>query len=204
MPQIDTKALFSLSYGLFVLTSGKGENASGCIVNTVSQLSSDPLRICVYVNRQNHTNKLICETGMFNASVLAQSAPFSLFEHFGYQSGRDVNKFAGRSDPTADNGLYYINENACALLSAKVIDARDYGTHTLFVADVTEARVLSSEAPLTYADYFAHVKPKPQPQKKRGYVCKICGYFHEGDELPEDFVCPICKHGAADFEPSGF
>lgn len=204
MADIDKKALFSLSYGLFVLTSRDGGRDSGCIVNTVSQLSSDPLRLCVYVNRQNFTNGLICKSGVFNASVLAQGAPFSLFEHFGFQSGRDVDKFAGRSDPRSENGLYYIGENSCALLSAKVIDARDYATHTLFVADVTEARTLSEAAPLTYADYFAHVKPKPQPKQKRGFVCKICGYFHEGEYLPEDFVCPLCKHGAADFEPVGF
>lgn len=204
MAQIDSKALFSLSYGLFVLTARDGERDTGCIVNTVGQLSSDPMRLCVYVNKLNFTNEMIKKTGRFNASVLSQSAPFSLFQHFGFQSGRTVDKFAGRSDPRSENGLRYLNEHCCAVLSGKVIDERDYGTHTLFVADLSEAFTVSGEAPLTYADYFAHVKPKPENKPKRGFVCKICGYFYEGDELPKDFVCPLCNHGAEDFEPVGF
>lgn len=201
---IETKALFNLSYGLYVLTARDGEKDAGCIVNTASQLTSDPQRIIVSVNRQNYTNEVIQRTGLLNVSMLTNSAPFSLFEHFGFQSGRTVDKFAGRSDPRSENGLVYLGEHCNGVLSGRVTDALDFGTHTLFVADLTEALTLSGEPSLTYAYYFEHIKPKPQPKPKRGFVCKICGYFYEGDELPPDYICPLCKHGAQDFEPVGF
>ena len=206
---LDPTALFTLSYGLYVLTAREGGRDLGCIVNTVTQLTENPTRIAVSVNKQNFTNEVIQRTGLFNVSVLTEAAPMDLFRHFGFQSGRDVDKFAGRTDPTSENGLRYISGPANALISGKVEQAIDCGTHMLYIALVTEARKLSDAPSMTYAYYFANVKPKPQPKPaqekpRRGFVCRICGYFYEGDELPPDFICPLCKHGAADFEPVGF
>ena len=205
---LDPTALFTLSYGLYVLTAREGDRDLGCIVNTVTQLTENPTRIAVSVNKQNFTNEVIQRTGVFNVSVLTEAAPMDLFRHFGFQSGRDVDKFAGRTDPVSENGLRYISGPANALISGKVEQAIDCGTHMLYIALVTEARKLSDAPSMTYAYYFANVKPKPQPKPaekpRRGFVCRICGYFYEGDELPPDFICPLCKHGAADFEPVGF
>ena len=206
---LDPTALFTLSYGLYVLTAREGGRDLGCIVNTVTQLTENPTRIAVSVNKRNFTNEVIQRTGLFNVSVLTEAAPMDLFRHFGFQSGRDVDKFAGRTDPVSENGLRYIGGPANALISGKVEQAVDCGTHMLFIALVTEARKLSDAPSMTYAYYFANVKPKPQPKPaqekpRRGFVCRICGYFYEGDELPPDFICPLCKHGAADFEPVGF
>lgn len=206
---LDPTALFTLSYGLYVLTAREGGRDLGCIVNTVTQMTENPTRIAVSVNKQNFTNEVIQRTGLFNVSVLTEAAPMDLFRHFGFQSGRDVDKFAGRTDPVSENGLRYIGGPANALISGKVEQAIDCGTHMLYIALVTEARKLSDAPSMTYAYYFANVKPKPQPKPaqekpRRGFVCRICGYFYEGDELPPDFICPLCKHGAADFEPVGF
>ena len=205
---LDPTALFNLSYGLYVLTAREDGRDCGCIVNTVTQLTENPTRIALSVNKQNFTNEVIQRTGVFNISVLTEAATMDLFRHFGFQSGRDVDKFAGRTDPTSENGLRYIDGPANALISGKVEQAIDCGTHMLYIALVTEARKLSDAPSLTYAYYFANVKPKPQPKPaekpRRGFVCRICGYFYEGDELPPDFICPLCKHGAADFEPVGF
>ena len=206
---LDPTALFTLSYGLYVLTAREGGRDLGCIVNTVTQLTENPTRIAVSVNKQNFTNEVIQRTGVFNVSVLTEAATMDLFRHFGFQSGRDVDKFAGRADPVSENGLRYIGGPANALISGKVEQAIDCGTHMLYIALVTEARKLSDAPSMTYAYYFANVKPKPQPKPaeakpRRGFVCRICGYFYEGDELPPDFICPLCKHGAADFEPVGF
>ena len=206
---LDPTALFTLSYGLYVLTAREGGRDLGCIVNTVTQLTENPTRIAVSVNKQNFTNEVIQRTGLFNVSVLTEAAPMDLFRHFGFQSGRDVDKFAARTDPVSENGLRYISGPANALISGKVEQAIDCGTHMLYIALVTEARKLSDAPSMTYAYYFANVKPRPQPKPaqekpRRGFVCRICGYFYEGDELPPDFICPLCKHGAADFEPVGF
>lgn len=206
---LDPTALFTLSYGLYVLTAREGDRDLGCIVNTVTQLTENPTRIAVSVNKQNFTNEVIQRTGVFNVSVLTEAATMDLFRHFGFQSGRDVDKFAGRTDPVSENGLRYIGGPANALISGKVEQAIDCGTHMLYIALVTEARKLSDAPSMTYAYYFANVKPRPQPKPaqekpRRGFVCRICGYFYEGDELPPDFICPLCKHGAADFEPVGF
>ena len=206
---LDPTALFTLSYGLYVLTAREGGRDLGCIVNTVTQLTENPTRIAVSVNKQNFTNEVIQRTGLFNVSVLTEAAPMDLFRHFGFQSGRDVDKFAGRTDPVSENGLRYIGGPANALISGKVEQAIDCGTHMLYIALVTEARKLSDAPSMAYAYYFANVKPRPQPKPaqekpRRGFVCRICGYFYEGDELPPDFICPLCKHGAADFEPVGF
>lgn len=204
--KIDKQALFKFSYGLFVVTTRDGEKDNGCIINTAIQLTDEPKRILIAVNKQNETNRMIAKTGSFNVSVLTQQAPFELFKHFGFQSGRDVDKFADWEDcDRSENGIMYINKYTNAVLSAKVIDTADYGTHTVFVAEVTEAKVLSDEPSVTYEYYFANIKPKPgkYEEKKKGYVCKICGYVYEGEELPEDFICPWCKHGTDDFEPLG-
>lgn len=200
---VEQNALFKLSYGLFVLTAREGGKDNGCIINTVTQLTDIPKRITVAVNKANYTHDMIKNTGVFNVSVLTESVPFKVFQQFGFQSGRDADKFAGMTDQSRSvNGLRYLNEYTNAFISAKVISAEDYGTHTLFVADITEARVLSNEPSVTYAYYFEHIKPKPQPavEDKKGWVCKICGYVYEGEELPADFICPLCKHGAEDFE----
>lgn len=199
---IDKEAFFKLSYGLFVLTA-LTEKHNGCIVNTVTQLTDTPKRIAVAVNKANYTRDQIIKTGKFNVSIISESAPFDLFKRFGFASGRDADKFEGLTGVTESaNGLKYLTENTCAFMSAKVVSATDYGTHTLFIAEIEQAKTLSDERPMTYDYYFANVKPKPpvEEEKKAGFVCKICGYFYEGEELPDDFICPLCKHGADDFE----
>lgn len=201
---VDPNALFKLSYGLFLLTAADRDFHNGCIINTAQQITSAPKRISITVNKGNFTHDMIAKTGVFNLSVLTTDAPFALFEQFGFHSGRDVNKFEGnRFEIRANkNGLIYLNRHANAFISGKVVEMHDCGTHTLFIADVTEAQVLSNAPSLTYVYYFDHVKPKPQPaeEKKVGWVCKICGYVYEGEDLPADFVCPLCKHGKDDFE----
>ena len=200
--KVEQNAMFSLSYGLFVLSAREGDKDNGCIVNTVMQVTDTPKRISVTVNKANYTCEMIQRTGMFNASILSTSAPMDIFRHYGFQSGRDTEKIAREGMPRTENGIAYLPAYANAVLSGKVIQEIDLGTHIQFIADVTEARVLSREPSVTYAYYFAHIKPAPQPsvQKKTGWVCKICGYVYEGEELPADFVCPLCKHGAEDFE----
>ncbi len=200
---IDNGAMFKFSYGLFVLTAKEGGKDNGCIINTAGMLTDTPKRIQIAVNKQNYTHDMIQRTGIFNISVLTQDAQFAVFKQFGFCSGRDTDKFANAGyDCRTENGLRYVPENTNAVISAKVISATDYGTHTLFVAEVTEARTLSNDPSLTYQYYFDHIKPKPAPtaEKKVGWVCKICGYVYEGEDLPADFICPLCKHGAADFE----
>lgn len=202
--EVDANALFKLSYGLYVLTAKDGDQQNGCIINTVTQLTDIPKRFTIAVNKQNLTHDMILKTGQFNVSVLTESVPFKVFQHFGFQSGRDVDKFAGYEDAALSaNGIAYITKNTNAFISGQVIDAQDYGTHTLFIADITQAQILTEDPSVTYSYYFAHVKPKPQPvdEAKKGFVCKICGYVYEGDELPADYICPLCKHGAEDFEP---
>jgi len=201
---IDPAAMFTLSYGLFVLTARDGEKDNGCIINTAMQITVQPQRISIAVNKANLTNEMIARTGEFNLSVLSESAPFRVFEQFGFHTGRDTDKFAGAAYcERAANGIRFVPEHTNSLLSARVSDSHDYQTHTVFIAELTEARVLSGEPSATYQYYFDHIKPKPRPPQgsKKGFVCKICGYIHEGEALPEDFVCPICKHGAQDFEP---
>ncbi len=200
--QVESNAMFKLSYGLFVLTARDGAKDNGCIINTAQQLTSAPMRISITVNKVNYTHDMIEKTGAFNISVLTEGAPFGLFKQYGFQSGRTADKLSG-GEPRTENGIAYLSEHANAVISGKVISTVDCGTHTLFIADVTEAHVLSAEPSVTYAYYFAHIKPKPQPaaEKKKGFVCKICGYVYEGETLPPDFICPLCKHGAEDFEP---
>ena len=199
---VEPNAMFKLSYGLFVLTAREANRDNGCIINTVTQLTDSPKRISIAVNKQNLTHDMILKTGVFNVSILSERAPFAIFKHYGFQSGRDTDKFAGvPALARAQNGIYYLPDSTNAFLSGKVTQTIDLGTHTLFIADVTEARVLSDAPSMTYAYYFENVKPKPAAlEKKTGWVCKICGYVYEGEELPEDFICPLCKHGAEDFE----
>ncbi len=200
---IENTALYKISYGLFMLTTTDGEKQNGCIVNTVSMLTDNPKRIVVFVNKANYSEELLRKTGVFNVSVLTESTPFELFKQFGFVSGREKDKFEGGKYEVSENGLYYLPKHANAVLSGKVVDYYDYGTHTLFVAEVTEAKVLNDEKSVTYEYYQAHIKQKPQaqtaPEGKEKWVCKICGYEHEGP-LPEDFICPWCKHPASDFE----
>ena len=199
---VEQNAMFSLSYGLFVLTARDGAKDNGCIINTVTQLTDTPKRISIAVNKANYTHDMIKKTGVFNVSVLANDAPFAMFQHYGFQSGRDVDKFAGvQGMARATNGVYYLPYCTNAFISARVTQTIEFETHTLFIADVTEARQLSDVPSMTYAYYFANVKPKPSKLKEQhGWVCKICGYVYEGEELPADFICPLCKHGAEDFE----
>lgn len=198
---IEKTAAFKLSYGLFVLTARYGEKDNGCIINTVQQVTDTPFKISVTVNKNNYTHDMIKKTGVFNVSVLTQSVPFSVFQHYGFKSGRDTDKITGDSMPRSENGVVYLSSFSNALISGRVVDEVDCGTHTLFIAEVTEAKTLSDESSVTYQYYFDHIKPKPQPEKKKGYVCQVCGYVYEGDELPEDFICPVCKHGADAFKP---
>ena len=201
---VDSSSMFKLSYGLFVLTARSNDKDNGCIINTVQQVTASPNRISVTVNKQNFTHDMIAKTGAFNASVLSTDVPFSVFERFGFRSGRDTDKLDGYENVRrSENGLIYLDGYSNALISGRVIQSVDLGTHTLFIADVTEARILSDIPSVTYEYYFANIKPKPvkTEEKKKGFVCKICGYVYEGDELPPDFICPLCKHGAEDFEP---
>lgn len=198
---IEPTAMFKLSYGLFVLTAKDGNKDNGCIINTVMQVTDSPKRISIAVNKANFTHDMILKTGVFNVSVLSEEAKFGIFERFGFSSGRDTDKFDNFNNISrSENGLIYLTESANALLSGRVTDTRDCGTHTEFFADVTEAKVLSDAHSMTYQYYFDNVKPKPQ-KKVKGYICKICGYVYEGETLPPDFICPLCKHGAEDFEP---
>ena len=199
---IEQKAMYKITYGLFVVTTKDGEKDNGCIVNTVAMITDTPKRITVYLNKSSYTEELIRKTGVFNVSILTEKTPFDTFKRFGFQSGRDVDKFEKDEYPRSENGLYYLPDVANAFLSAKVIDAYDYDTHTLFVAEVTEASLLSSEKSVTYEYYQNEIKPKPQAkveEKKEKWVCSVCGYEHEGP-LPDDFICPWCNHPASDFE----
>ena len=198
---MDNKAMFKLSYGLFVVTARDGKD-NGCITNTAMQVTTTPNRITLAVNKDNYTHDMIIRTGIFNVSVLTESAQMKAFENFGFRSGRDADKFAGIPEARTANGVRYVEEAVNAVISGKVVQSYDWGTHTLFVAEVTEAKVLKSDPSVTYQYYFDHIKPKPAPaaEKKTGWVCKICGYVHEEENLPADFVCPLCKHGPEDFE----
>lgn len=198
-------AMFKFSYGLYVLTAREDEKDNGCIINTAIQVTADPKQVSICVNKANYTCGMIERTGEFNLSFLTQDADFDVFKHFGFVSGKDTDKFAGYPDgERAENGIYFVDKAVNAMISVKVNNMVDLGTHMMFIGDVTEEKVFSDVPSLTYQYYFDHVKPKPDSQPKvKGYVCKICGYVYEGDELPSDFICPICKHGAEDFEPIG-
>ena len=197
----DLSALFKIGYGLYVVTSNDGKRDNGLIVNTVTQVTNSPNRIAVAINKENYSHHVIKQTGIMNINCLSEDAPFSVFETFGFASGRNVDKFANFTPLHADNGLAFLPRYINAFLSLRVEQYVDLGTHGLFICSVTEARVISDAPSMTYAYYQEHVKPKPETEGKKGFVCKVCGYVYEGDTLPENFICPLCKHGAADFEP---
>ena len=199
----DPAALFSIGYGLYVVTTNDGQKDNGLIVNTVTQVTDSPKRVAVTINKQNYSFHTIRKTGLLNVNCLSTEAPFKVFETFGFQSGRSVNKFENCTPKRSRNGLVVLPKHINAFLSLKVAEYVDLGTHGMFICDVTESRVLSSTPTMTYTYYQENVKPKPEVPKSKGYVCKICGYVYEGDPLPEDFICPLCKHGASDFEPIG-
>ena len=197
----DLSALFKIGYGLYVVTSNDGKRDNGLIVNTVTQVSDSPNRVAVTINKANYSHHVIQQTGKMNVNCLSVEAPFSVFETFGFQSGRNVDKFANCTPYRSDNGLIFLPKYINAFMSLQVEQYVDIGSHGIFICSVTEARVMSDKETMTYTYYLDHVKPKPQLEGKKGFVCKICGYVYEGDELPEDFICPLCKHGAIDFEP---
>ena len=202
---MNEKAMFQIGYGLYVLTAQEDGVDNGCITNSVMQVTSKPNRIAITVNKQNKTHDMIFHTAKAVVSVLTEAAPFSIYQHFGFQSGKNVDKFADFTDVArAGNGLYYVTKNTNAYIAGTVYHAIDLGTHTMFLINVEECEILSDLPSVTYNYYHSYVKPRPaatETKDKKGYRCTVCGYIYEGEVLPDDFVCPICKHGAADFEP---
>ena len=197
----DMTALFNIGYGLYVVTSNDGRKDNGLIVNTVTQVTNTPNRVAVTINKENYSHHIIKQTGIMNINCLTVDAPYAVFEKFGFTSGRNTDKFEGCEPLRSDNGLIFLPRHINSFMSLKVEQYVDLGTHGMFICEVTEARVISNAETMSYTYYLENVKPKPDTEGKKGYVCKICGYVYEGDELPEDIVCPLCKHGAADFEP---
>ncbi len=197
---MNNKAMYKLTYGLFILTARDGDKDNGCIVNTVTQVTTEPNRIAVAVNKQNYTHDMIVKTGVFNVSVLTENSKFDTYKHWGFQSGKDVDKTEAITYQRAGNGVIYLAEETNAYICAKVISATDLGTHTLFLADVTDCEVLAEEESVTYSYYQKNIKTAPA-DKKKGFICVVCGYVYEGDTLPDDFICPWCKHPASDFKP---
>lgn len=199
---MDNKAMYRLSYGLFILTAKEGDKDNGCIINTAIQVTTDPNRITVAVNKKNYTHDMILRTGVFNVSVLTENSSFETYKHWGFQSGADVDKTKEISFSRAQNGVIYLTKETNAMISAKVVNSVDLGTHTLFIADVTDAQVISDDPSVTYAYYQSHIKQAPKAaSEKKGFICTVCGYIYEGETLPDDFVCPWCKHPASDFKP---
>ena len=202
MSNIDPKAMFGIGYGLYVVTAARAGEDNGCIANAVMQLTDQPLQVAVTLNQSNYTYELIRDTRMLNVCILSEDAPFSLFERFGFQSGRQAEKFEGIDLWRTENGLPALTGEVCnTVISLKVTRHIDLGSHGLFICEVTETAILTPRPTMTYAYYHGNVKPKPAAKSKKGYVCKVCGYVYEGETLPQDFVCPLCKHGAGDFEP---
>jgi len=198
---IDSKALFKIGYGLYVATCNDGKKDNGLILNTVMQVTDTTLRVAVAINKSNYSHDVVKETGILNINCLSTEAPFSVFQNFGFQSGRDNDKFADFPSHPSANGLPVLDKYINAWFSLKVEQYIDLESHGMFICTVTEAQTVADTESITYNYYQANVKPKPAQEKKKGYVCRICGWVYEGDPLPEDIICPICKHGAADFEP---
>ena len=197
---MDNTAFFKLSYGLFVVTAHEGDKDNGCITNTVVQQTITPNRIAVTINKNNYTHDMIKRTGVFNVSVLSEKAKFETFKHWGFQSGKDVDKTVGITYFRLENGVIYIVDGVNAVMCAKVEQEVDLGTHTMFIAEVTDAFSTEEDSSATYAFYHKNIKPAPQQAKKKGWICTVCGYIYEGEVLPEDFICPTCKHPASDFK----
>lgn len=201
---MNSKALYNLTYGLYLLTACENGKDNGCIINTAVQVASEPARISISVIRGNKTCDMILASGQFNISSITDTAPFELFRHFGMQSGRDANKFEGFDGVAhSENGLYYLTEHSNMFLSAKVTEKLDLGSHILFIAEVTDGEVLSEANSCTYGFYQSNIKPKTKKTEKKQWVCTVCGYVYEGEEVPDDFLCPLCKHGKEDFELVG-
>ena len=196
----DLTALFNIGYGLYVVTSNDGKKDNGLIVNTVTQVTNTPNRLAVTINKENYSHHIIKQTGIMNINCLSVDAPFAVFEKFGFQSGRNVDKFKDCTPLRSDNGLIFLPRHINSFMSLKVEQYVDLDTHGMFICSITESRVITTAETMSYSYYYENVKPKPETEGKSGYVCKVCGYVYEGDELPADFVCPLCKHGAADFE----
>lgn len=197
---MNSKALFNIDYGLYVITA-KDQKDNGCIINTVMQVTSDPCQIAIAINKHNYTQEIISKTKKFNISILSKDSNFEIFKHFGYQSGRNVDKFANFTDvKRSPNGLFYVTKDTNAYISAYVQQEIDLSTHSLFIGQLVAAEILSEIPTITYSYYQKNIKPKPKNENKKGWRCKICGYIYEEENLPSDFICPICKHGAADFE----
>lgn len=194
-------ALFNIGYGLYVITSNDGKKDNGMIGNTVAQVASSPNRIMVSINKGNYSHDVIKETGKMNVNCLSVEAPFSVFQNFGFQSGRSADKFADGVAKRSANGLAVLPQYVNACISLQVEEYIDMGSHGMFICSVTEEMILGEKETMTYTYYQNNVKPKPEAPKKKGWVCKICGWVYEGEELPEDLICPICKHPASDFEP---
>ncbi len=201
LPTGDANAVFNIGYGLYVITSNDGNKDNGMICNTVVQLTVDPVRILVSINKANYSHDVIKESGIMNVCPISESAPFAIFERFGFKSGRDTDKFDGCAFLRSENGLTVPTDNINSYMSLKVESYQDIGTHGIFICTMTESGNLTKEPTMSYAYYHANVKPKKKPAAKKGFVCKICGWEYEGETLPADIVCPVCKHGAADFEP---
>ena len=197
---MDTSALFKLTYGLFVVTSSQNGRDNGCITNTVMQLTSDPIRIAVSLNKANLTHDMIANTRRMNVSILSEQSTFDIFKHWGYQSGHKVDKTLGVSLSRTSNGIIYPTDGVNVVITANVTEQIDLGTHTLFIATVEDAFSLTKDSSVTYAYYQAHIKPATPSTKKQGWICTICGYIYEGENLPQDFICPTCHHLASDFE----
>jgi len=197
----DLTALFNIGYGLYVVTSSDGKKDNGLIVNTVTQVTNTPNRLAVTISKQNYSHHIIRQSGVMNVCCLSEEAPFQVFETFGFASGRNTDKFANMEVLRSDNGLVFLNRYINSFMSLKVEQYVDLETHGMFICSITESRVISDAPTMTYTYYQQNVKPKPETEGKKGYVCKVCGYVYEGDTLPDDYVCPLCKHGAADFEP---
>ena len=198
---MDTNALFKIGYGLYVLSANEQGKDNACIINTAMQVTSDPLQVAICVNKTNYTCEIIQHTKKFNISVLSEGVGFDVFKNFGYQCGRNVDKFANFYDTKrSPNGVLYITKNTNAYFSAWVKQEIDLGTHVMFIAQLVEAQVLSNEPTVTYEFYQKNIKPKPKVTTSKGWRCKICGYIYEEENMPSDFICPICKHGATDFE----
>ncbi|MGN1399053.1 MAG: flavin reductase [Erysipelotrichaceae bacterium] len=198
--EVDSKALYNIGYGLYVVTCNDTVKDNGLIVNTVTQLTSTPCVVAVTINKMNYSCEVIKQTKKLNISPLEQSAPFEVFKRFGFQSGKDVDKFAGFEDvDRSNNGLLYLTKYSNSLISCQVIDTIELSTHMMFICEVVQSARLTAVETMTYNYYQNNVKPKPQV-KKNSYVCKVCGYVYEGENLPDDFVCPLCKHPASDFQ----
>lgn len=201
---MNPKALFNITYGLFMLSAQQDGKDNACIINTAAQIANDPTRIGIAAIQKNLTHDMILKTGRFNVSAISTDAPFELFKRFGMQSGRNVDKFEGFADvERSANGLYHLTKYANAWFSCKVVDKIDLGSHTYFIGELEDCEVLSSVPSCTYGYYQSDIKPKPAPVEKKGWVCSVCGYVYEGEDMPEDFVCPLCKHGKKDFQRTG-